>query len=207
MTTAKAIRQAIEAMPERKSYLTKDLVGLGTRAGVDQVIYRMAKNEEIVRVARGIYARPKWNKYVKAPVLPEPYEVAALIAKTRGVKVGVTGAEAAHLLGLSTQMPTQPVYLTTGRTGEVKLGKNTIRLRHVSPRQMQYAGTEVGVAIAAIRYLGKEFVTAQVISSLKRALTKDDFETLRTATTALPGWAMDKFFQYEARHGGRVSSA
>lgn len=204
MSTANAIRHAIEALPEGKSFPVKDLLQLGTRAAVDQVLYRMAKENEIMRVARGIYARPKWNKYVNAPVMPEPYEVAELVAKARGAKIGPTGAEAVHRLGLSTQMPTQPVYATTGRTGEVKVGKNTIRFRHVATRKMQYAGTPVGTAIAALRYLGREQVTPQVIATLEQALTTEDFQTLRQAATALPGWAMDKFYEYEVRRGRRI---
>jgi hypothetical protein len=204
MTTAKAMRLAIEALPAGKAFSSKDLLQLGTRAAVDQVLYRMAKDSEILRLTRGIYARPKSNKYVTAPVMPEPYEVAELVAKNRGAKIGPTGAEAANKFGLSTQMPTQPVYATTGRTGEVKVGKNTIRFRHVAPREMQHAGTPVGTAIAALRYLGKEQVTQQVIATLAQALTNEDFQTLRQATTALPGWAMDKFYEYEARRDHRI---
>lgn len=204
MTTANAVRKAIEALPEGKAFPSKDLLQLGTRAAVDQVLYRMAKDNELLRVARGIYARPKWNKYVKAPVMPEPYEVAELVAKARGAKIGLTGAAAANMFGLSTQVPTQPVYATTGRSGEVKVGKNIIRFRHVAPRKMQYAGTAVGAAIAALRYLGKNEVTMEVIARLEQALTDEDFQTLRQATTALPGWVMDKFYQYEARRGRRI---
>jgi len=40
---------------------------------------------------------------------------------------------------------------------------------------MQYAGTIVGTAIAALRYLGKEQVTAKVINQLERVLTPEDF--------------------------------
>lgn len=157
-----------------------------------------------MRVSRGIYVRPKWNKYVKSPVMPEPYEVAELVAKARGTKIGPTGAEAVYKLGLSTQVPTQPVYATTGRTGEVKVGKNTIQFRHVAPRKMQYAGTPVGIAITAIRYLGKERVTPQVIAILEQTLSNEDFQALRHATTALPGWAMDRFYKYEACRGRRI---
>ena len=200
MTIAKAVRRAIEDIPEGVAFPAKQLLPLGTRAAVDQVLYRMAKEGEILRVARGVYARPKWNKYVKAPVMPEPYEVAELVAKNRGAKIGPTGAEAVHRLGLSTQMPTQPVYVTTGRSGIVKVGNNIIRFRHVAPEKMQFAGTPVGVAITALRYLGKKQVTAKVIAALERALTAEEFQRLRLATTALPGWAMDKFYAYEAQH-------
>jgi len=197
ITTAKAVRKAIEAMPEGRTFPAKELLPLGPRAAVDQVLYRMAKDGEILRVTRGIYARPKWNKYVKAPVMPEPYEVAELVAQNKGAKIGPTGAEAAHRLGLTTQMPMQAVYATTGRTGTIKVGNNLIRLRHVAARNMEYAGTPVGMAIAALRYLGKKHVTADVIAALRRALTEEDFEILRKATTALPAWVMDKFYEFE----------
>jgi hypothetical protein len=205
MTTANAVRKAIGVLPEGKVFPVKDFLHLGTRAAVDQVLYRMAKENEIVRIARGLYARPKWNKYVSAPVMPEPFEVAELVAKSRGAKIGPSGAEAVHRFGLSTQVPTQAVYDTTGRTGNVKVGKSTIRFRHVAPRKMQYAGTSVGTAIAAMRYLGHEHVTPQVIATLEQALTKEDFQTLRRAATALPGWAMDKLYRYEVRRDRRIS--
>lgn len=205
MSSDVAIRKAINSIPRGKAFFAKDFLHLGTRAAVDQMLYRMAKNEEVIRIARGIYVRPKWNKYVNGPVLPEPYEVAEIIARGRGVEIGPTGAEAVHRLGLSTQMPTQPVYATTGRSGEIKVGKNTIKFRHVSPRKMQYAGTPVGTAIAALRYLGKRQVTPQVIASIEKSLSKEDFKTLRQAATALPGWAMDKLFEYEAQCGNRLS--
>jgi hypothetical protein len=200
MTTANAVRQAIERKPEGVAFAAKELLPLGTRAAVDQVLYRMTKEGKLLRIARGIYALPKWNKYVKAPVMPEPYEIAELVARNRGAKLGPTGAEAVHQLGLSTQMPTQPVYATTGRSGVIRVGQTMIRLRHVAPHKMQFAGTPVGTAIAALRYLGKEQVTTRVIETIERALTPDDFQRLRQATTALPAWAMDKFYAYE---GGR----
>ena len=198
MTTAKAVKRAIEALPEGTAFPAKELLTLGTRAAVDQVLYRMAKDGELIRVARGIYARPKWNKYVNAPVMPEPYEIAKLIAKKTGATLGPTGAEAAHRLGLTTQMPTQPVYATTGRSSIITVGKNTIRLRHAAPRKMQYAGTPVGIAIAALQYLGKEQVTTRVIAAIEQTLTAEDFQILRQATTALPGWATDKLYDYRA---------
>ncbi len=201
MTTAKAVRHAIEAIPEGEAFTVKDLTQLGTRASVDQILYRMARDNEIIRVARGIYSRPKFNKYVKAPILPDSYQVAKRVAETRGAKIGPTGASAANMLGLSTQMPTQPVYLTTGRTGEIQFGNSKIYFRHAAPKQMQYAGTAIGAAIAAVRYLGKKEFTFEVISKLEIRLKKDDFQALRQATTALPGWAMDKFYKYEKQHG------
>ena len=208
MNTAKAIRQAITSIPEGKPFPAKDLLQFGTRAAVDQILYRMAKDNQIQRIARGVYLRPKWNKYVNRAVMPEPYEVAKLLAETRGVKIGPTGAEAAQRLGLSTQMPVRPVYVTTGRTREVKMGNDrVIQFRHVSPNKMEHAGTPIGTAIMALRHLGKKRVTVQVIAKLAQTMKAEDFQQLRQATSALPGWATDQFFKYEVNLGRRVSQA
>lgn len=140
-----------------------------------------------------------------APVLPGPYEVAQIVAETHGVEIGPIGAAAANMFGLSTQVPVRPVYATTGRTGAIKFGKNQILLRQVAPRKMQFAGTAVGAAVSDIRYLGKEQFTFDVIVKLEQSLTTEDFQTLRHATTALPGWAMDKFYKYEVQRARRIS--
>ena len=165
----------------------------------------MTKDGEILRVARGVYTRPKRSPYSMAPVLPGPYEVAQIVAETHGVEIGPIGAAAANMFGLSTQVPVRPVYATTGRTGAIKFGKNQILLRQVAPRKMQFAGTAVGVAVSDIRYLGKEQFTFDVIAKLEQSLTTEDFQTLRHATTALPGWAMDKFYKYEVQRARRIS--
>jgi hypothetical protein len=204
MITAKAIKHAIEALPEGKAFTAKELLQLGTRAAVDQTLYRMVKTGEVIRLARGIYTRPKFNKYVKSHVLPEPHEVAQAVAKIRGVKIGMTGAAAANALGLSTQVPTQAVFDTTGRTGKLVFGRNTIRFHHVVPKKMQNAGTSVGTAIAAVRYLGEKQFTLEAIAKLKRALNEEDFRKLRNATE-LPDWAMDRFYRFEKRNARILS--
>jgi Family of unknown function (DUF6088) len=67
----------------------------------------------------------------------------------------VTGAQAANILGLSTQVPAPVVYLTDGDSKTVKIGRQTIELRRAAPRRMATAGRTSGTVIEALRYLGK----------------------------------------------------
>lgn len=47
------------------------------------------------------------------------------IARKRAIRIEPTGAWAANLLGLSTQVPVKIVYLTNGKPSTYTIGKNT----------------------------------------------------------------------------------
>jgi hypothetical protein len=56
MRTSEAIRQAIAAKPDGAVFSAADLRLAGTRAAIDQALWRMMRAGVIVRVARGLYA-------------------------------------------------------------------------------------------------------------------------------------------------------
>ena len=119
--------------------------------------------------------------------MPEPAAIAASMAKAQGASFQVHGAEAARRLELTTQVPTQPVYYTSGPSRRINLGRMQIRLQHASPRRFALAGRP-GMALSALRHLGRKNVTREVIEHVRRQLPSEEFETLRTASTAMPAW-------------------
>lgn len=187
MKTSQSLRRAIAAIPEGEPFVPAQLLTLGSRASVDQMLTRLTRAGEITRVARGVYVRPKKSKYVGV-ILPEPAAIAAFLAKAEGAAIQLHGAEAARRLELTTQVPTQPVYYTTGRSRRVQFGRMQIRLQHASARRMALSGRPAGLALSALCHLGKRNVTPQVIEHVKRRLPPEEFEVLRTASTLMPAW-------------------
>ena len=61
------------------------------------------------------------NERLGIPLGPDFDEIAEALARQTGSKVVPSGAVAANRLGLSTQVPAKPVYLTDGRTREVRI--------------------------------------------------------------------------------------
>ncbi|BCH12471.1 hypothetical protein MesoLj131c_67290 (plasmid) [Mesorhizobium sp. 131-3-5] len=55
------------------------------------------------------------------------------LASQRGEIIVTSGAVAANTLGLTRQVPVRSVYLTSGRTRKMSLGKQVVELRH-APR-------------------------------------------------------------------------
>lgn len=199
MTTAKLIKNRIEAMPAGEPFTPAELLTLGTRTAVDKTLTRLVKAGLLMKVARGVFVRPEESKYGK--VLPSPLKIA--MAKAHGAIVEIHGAEAVRRFGLSTQVQVQPVYYTSGSARRFKLGKIPVTLRHVSPRKLVAPGTNVGLAISALWYLGKEQMKPNVFEAIKSRLNPSEFEELKHSASFMPAWMADALWKYE-READRV---
>src|SRR6266567_7867440 len=181
MTTLHAIRNRINEIEMGEPFTSTQFNALGTRAAVDQTLSRLVKQGEIARISRGVFVRPKKSRYV-GEVMPEPSKVAQAIARAHGETVQVHGAEAARLLGLTTQMALQAVFYTSGPSRELKLGNLPLILKHVARRKLALSGRPSGLALSALWYLGKEQVSPRTIKTIREKLTPEAFEELRGET-------------------------
>jgi hypothetical protein len=196
MTTAEAIRKQIKEIGVGEPFTSTQFKGLGTGASVDQTLSRLVKQGEMVRVSRGVFVRPKESRYV-GQVMPEPAKIAQAIAKAHGETIQVHGAEAARLLGLTTQMPLQSVFNTSGPNRELKLGKLQLILKHVAPRKLALSGRPSGLALSALWYLGKEQVSSRTIKTIREKLGLEAFEEFKAETRSMPAWMADTLHRYE----------
>ncbi len=194
--TAELIRQRIEEMPVGEPFPPTVLLECGTRASVDQNLSRLVKAGVIERVTRGVFVRPEISRFV-GKVMPEPLKVAETVAKTTGAIVQVHGAEAARRLELSTQVPTQSVFVTSGPSKRIRVGKMEIRLQHVCQRKLALAGRPAGLALSAMWCLGKAEVTPALVEKIRRKLGASEFEVLKSATSSMPAWMSDAIYRSE----------
>lgn len=201
VTTAQQIRLRIQESPVGEPFTPTAFLECGTRASVDQALSRLVKSGFISRVTRGMFVRPESNRFV-GKVMPAPIQVAQTIAKTTGSIVQVHGAEAARQFELTTQVPTQPVFTTSGPSKRIRVGKMEIRLQHVCQRKLSLAGRPAGVALAALWYLGKGEVTPLVIEKIRHKLSFTEFEALKSATSAMPSWMSDALFRHTQSASG-----
>lgn len=198
MSTSEQIRERAEQLPIGQPVTFKEFMAYGSRAAVDQALTRLVKAGILSRPARGVYMRSKKNSFI-GEVPPEPIKVAEAIAEEFGGVVQIQGAEAARRLGFSTQVPTRPIFYTSGPNRRFHLGQMEVVLKHVSPRKLALAGRMAGVALTALWYLGKSMVTPQTIEHLRARLAPEEFEALRAASKAMPGWMHDAFLVHEER--------
>lgn len=84
---------------------------------------------------------------VFGPVLVEPDQIAAALARKMARRLQSAGGQAANALGLSTQVPAHAVYLTDGLRRNVQAGGQIAELRHAQPRSLAGAGYTEGMVI------------------------------------------------------------
>ncbi|MDF0664514.1 MAG: DUF6088 family protein [Nitrospira sp.] len=166
----------------------KDLTELGSRAAVDQALSRLVREGRILRVRRGLYAWPRTSALLKRSAVPSPDELAQAWAKKNGLRLVPSGAYAANLLGLTTQVPARITYYTNGRTKTLTLGPYSVRLLNRGPKTMDVAGRVSALVLQALRYVGKAGVTPEKIARLRSVLHKRDRADLARALAHAPAW-------------------
>ena len=147
-----------------------DFSDIGSRAAVDKALSSLAAQGKIRRLNRGLYDYPDYDERLGGELAPDLHQVAKAIARKNGVNIQASGALAANLLGLSTQVPVKSVYLTNGKSRTVNIANRTIQFIRTPPKKMQ-KGHELSILVAnALRWLGKDNVDDKVINSLRRVL-------------------------------------
>lgn len=129
--------------------------------------------------------RPKPGRYI-ASSRPDLWKLISLIAMKKHLTLQIHGANAVRRFGLSTQMPLIPIYYTNGASRSIFIGKGEVRLIHAAPMVMQHPGTEVGMAISALYYLGEDGSTPECITTIKKALKPEDL--VKLAACRMPKW-------------------
>ncbi|CAN0653664.1 Transcriptional regulator, AbiEi antitoxin, Type IV TA system [Nitratireductor aquimarinus] len=179
------ILEHAKQLPEGTPVAAKSLLYLGTRAAVDQALSRLAEREQLIRAGRGVYLLPVVSRFgARAPSVEQAVEA---LAAQRGEVIVSSGAVAANSLGLTTQVPVRSVYLTSGRTRKMSLGKQTVELRHAPRWQLAMAHRPAGQALRALAWLGPERAET-ALQTLKRKLPPSEFSELVAAAPQLPNW-------------------
>jgi hypothetical protein len=154
-----------------KVFTPKDFLELGSREAVDQALSRLARAGEVQRLGRGLYHFPRENPRLGITPPPDTDEIADALARQTGTRIAPSGATAANRLGLSTQVPAKPIYLTDGRSRQVRVGNLVFVMKHVAPKDLPVGSRTSATVFQALRYLGRDAVTQEVIARIRRKLS------------------------------------
>ena len=194
-STATRVLARIRRKGPGSVFVPSDFLDLdsASREAVDAALGRLVDSGTLRRIARGVYDYPKLHPRF-GPRTPAPDAVARAVARSTNETVVVSDAMAANLLGVSTQVPAQAVYLTTGtnRVLRVDLGDGRgfdLRFKRVSPSRLLGGDTKPGLVLRALHFLGREGANDEAqVSRLRAALDDDDLRRLRSLRPQATGW-------------------
>ncbi len=168
-------------------FTPRDFLDLGSRVAVDHALSRLCSQKKIRRLKRGIYYYPKENPKIGI-LSPNPYNIAKAVAKKKNIKLQVSGAYSANLLGLTEQIPAKIVFLTDGNPQIIHVGNIEIQFKHLRPSGLIGAGSLSGTVIQAIKYLGKDNMNSDIIQKIRKQIVEKEKIELNNYKFDLPGW-------------------
>ena len=186
-----------KSQPEGALFGAHELLGFGARAAVDQALVRLVNAGDIMRVARGTYTLPVATRFGLRG--PDELLLARSFARREGVTIARHGADEAHRLGLSTQVPVKTVWLTSGRAALLSVDSQTVAFKPAAQWLLADPGGRAGALLRAVAWLGVDEAVEQ-LRALGPSLSAAERETLLDARGQMPGW-MAKAVSDSLSHG------
>lgn len=196
----RAVIDRMQRAAPGRVFSTSDLLDLGSRAAVDQALSRNVRAGQIRRVARGLYDVPAKHRSF-GRLSPDTDAVAKTVARRDGLRLLPSGGHAANMLGISDQVPVKPVYLTDGPTRRIRMGHQTVLLKHRQRRSMTTKHRTSALVIHGLRWIGRRSVDDRIIATLRRNLSARDRVGLLDDLAHAPAWIADIFRQLAANTG------
>jgi len=169
-------------------FTPKDFLDLGNRGSVGRVLSKLVDHGQIRRIARGLYDYPRVNERLGMAVGPDPNRVAQAIARQRGIRVTPSGAVAANLLGLTTQVPAKLVFLTDGDRKTIRVGKQIFVLKRVVPKDFAAEQSPAAMALRALKHLGKDAIYQATLDRVRQQLTAKDRREMLRRSAYMTDW-------------------
>lgn len=164
-----------------------DFLDLGSPHSVGMALMRLVRSGALRRLARGLYDVPRTHPLL-GELQPGTDEIVQALSRRDGSVVQPAQATAANLLSLSEQVPVRVVYETDGPSRTVKVGSQTIQLKHRPPRQVRTASPMSNLVFAALRGVGKANVNEAHIAHLRETLSAKDRAALSKDLPLVPAW-------------------
>lgn len=180
------LRKRIEAMPEDSVLFRSDFPEYHSEF-VGETLAELTKEGVLVKLAQGIYAKPRMSRF--GAVLPSVEKIVQAIAVRDNAKVLPSGMTALNALGLSTQVPMNYTYLTTGSERTVKLTNRQVVLKRGVPKNFWYETRLIALLVQALKILKQENVGQEELQIIRSLIEKEpDKEALAKDVDKMPAW-------------------
>lgn len=189
-STAQKIESSIDNIGRGSIFFADDFVNMGTAENIRQILLRCAKSDKIVRIAKGIYCYPTIDDRLGLGVLMPSYdEIANAIAERAHARIVPTGDYALNVLGLSTQVPMNCVYLTDGTPRRIEIsGGRGIVFKKTTPKNLAFKNRLAMLVTSALKSIKQENVTPQQIEHIGQLLRKEDKKSVLADLALMPIW-------------------
>ena len=178
MTYKEKILDRINTLKDGHVFIANDFFDIAGYETIRSALNRLVENNEITRIMKGIYFKPRYIEIIDEYTTPSIDEVANAIARKYNWTIAPSGNTALNILGLSTQVPAIWSYISDGRYAKFTVGNTMIEFKRRTNGDISKMSTMTAMIIQAIKAIGKDNVTENEINFLKAKISPQDKEEL-----------------------------
>lgn len=182
------ISDKINDFDSHKVFFANDFLDIASNATVRQILKRLADERKIQRIIDGFYYNPRYSELIGEYEAVSIHELALAIARKYNWNIAPYNSTALNLLGISTQVPTHYKYISSGRYKEYKIGDTILEFKKVNPAEIANMSLKTATVIQAIKSLGKENITNEVIQKIRENLSEKERKDLMNESKSVPSW-------------------
>ena len=182
------IKNRINDFDSRKVFINNDFLDIAGNETVRRTLNQLVSENKITRVINGFYYNPRYSELIGEYEAVSIHELALAIARKYNWNIAPYNSTALNLLGLSTQVPTHYKYISSGRYKEYKIGDTILEFKKVNPGEIANMSLKTATVIQAIKSLGKENMTNEVIQKIRENLTEKERTDLMNESKSVPAW-------------------
>ncbi len=157
-------------------FTPSDFGDLGEAPAVRQALSRLEKVGTVRRLMRGVYEYSRFSELLRTPAPADPTKVARAVARAYGWTIVPTGETALNALQLSTQVPAKWQYLSDGPSKSLTWIGGEIEFRKRTNRETSILGPKTALVVQALKALGQEGITNEVLVSLAPQLSTKEWQ-------------------------------
>ncbi len=162
-----------------------------SRQQIDNALSALCSAGKIRRVYRGVYDYPQYSELLQQTLSPNFDQVAQAFARKFNWRIQPSGDAALNLLGLSTQIPAQFVYLSDGPNRQYDLGVFTLIFKKSALKDVGFKYRESGLIVQALKALGKARVDEAVIATLRHQWDEATCKRVLKDTVTATAWVYE----------------
>lgn len=185
------IKNRINDFDSRKVFINNDFLDIAGNETVRRTLNQLVSENKIKRVINGFYYNPIYSELIGEYEAVSIHELALAIARKYNWNIAPFNSTALNLLGLSTQVPTHYKYISSGRYKEYKIGDTVLEFKKVNPGEIANMSLKTATVIQAIKSLGKENITSEVIQKIRENLSEKERIDLMNESKSVPAWVYE----------------
>ena len=185
------IRNIIAKSENGSVFVSTDFTDITDKKTVNMALLRLADEGLVKKILFGVYYKPEYSELLGVTVAPSPNKVAHARARNFGWTIVPCGDTALNLLGLSTQVPSQWVYVSDGAYKEYSFDNTVIKFKRTTNKEISKLSYKTALTIQALKALGKNNVSEQIICRLKKALSEEEKEKMLTEAKSATSWVYE----------------